>query len=121
MYLCIPMNWGKLATINLYSCNKEYIRNKSKIKEFVVKLCKVINMKRFGSTTIKRFGAGKLKGYSVMQFIQTSSITIHFDEEENRAFIDIFSCKDFDSKIAEKFSRDFFEAQKSKRRILLRR
>jgi len=114
------MNWGKLAVIDLYGCNEKYIKDKSKIKEFVIKLCKVIDMKRFGSARIKRFGEGRLGGYSVMQFIQTSSITIHFDEQENRAFIDIFSCKNFDSKVAEKFSKDFFKAEKSRKKILLR-
>lgn len=120
MYLLKLMNWGKLVTIDLYNCNKKYIRDKSKIKEFVTGLCKALKMKKSGPTRIKRFGKGDLKGYSVMQFISASSITIHFDEKENRAFIDIFSCKNFDSKIVEKFSKNFFQAQKSKTKIFLR-
>ena len=114
MYLIIFMKWGTLATINLYDCNEKKIKNKKEIKKFINQLCKKINMKKLGSTRIKRFGEGKLKGYSAIQFIQTSSITIHFDETENRAFIDIFSCKNFDEKRAEKFSREFFKAKKSK-------
>lgn len=120
MYLSNLMKWGKVVIIDLYGCNEKYIRNKSKIEEFVTSLCKRIKMERLGPTNIKRFGKGNLKGYSAIQFIQTSSITMHFDETENRAFIDIFSCKNFDSKIAEKFSREFFEAQRSKRKLFLR-
>jgi len=120
MYLIKLMKWGKLVTVDLKDCNEKYIRDKSKIKEFVTKLCKRLEMKRAGPTKIKRFGKDELKGYSVIQFIQTSSITIHFDEKENRAFIDIFSCKNFNSKMAEKFSKEFFDAQISKKRILLR-
>jgi pimeloyl-ACP methyl ester carboxylesterase len=48
----------------------------------------------------KRFGAGKLEGWSAMQFIETSSITIHADELSNRCFIDVFSCRPFNTEAA---------------------
>lgn len=120
MHLIKLMEWGKLVIINLYNCSKELITNKKEIKRFVGELCKKINIRKFGPTRIKRFGEGSLKGYSAMQFLNTSSITLHFDEEKNRAFIDIFSCKNFDSKVAERFSKEFFKAKKSRKRILLR-
>lgn len=114
------MVWGKIAMINLYECSPGAIRNKKVIATFVNLLCNKINMKKQGPTLIKKFGKDKLKGYSVFQFIETSSITIHFDEEKNRAFIDIFSCKDFDLKQAEELSKSFFKAKKSKSRIFTR-
>ncbi|MFZ1970600.1 MAG: S-adenosylmethionine decarboxylase [Candidatus Nanoarchaeia archaeon] len=114
------MFWGKLASINLYDCNSELIKNKGKINNYIIKLCNIIKVKRFGLATIKRFAEGNLKGYSAMQFIETSSITLHFDETENRAFIDIFSCKDFKEKDAEKFSKNFFKAKRSKCKVLIR-
>ena len=107
------MEWGKLAVINLYNCNKNSIKNKRKIKKFVKQLCQKLDMNKKGPTRIKRFGKDSLKGYSFIQFIETSSITCHFDEIQNRAFIDIFSCKKFDSKEAAIFSKDFFQAEKS--------
>lgn len=112
--------WGKIAVINLYGCNSELIRNKKEIKRFIVSLCEQIRMKRMGKPLIKRFGSGSLEGVSAMQFIETSSITLHFDETENRAFIDIFSCKDFDEKEAERFSKEFFRAGDSRATILIR-
>lgn len=114
------MFWGKLASINLYGCDSKFIKNKVKIGEYILGLCKVIDMKRHGKPMIERFAEGALEGYSAMQFIETSSITIHFDETENRAFIDIFSCKEFDEKKAEKFSGDFFKAEKSRMTVLIR-
>ncbi len=77
-------------------------------------------MKAYGPCMVKRFGKGKLKGYSVIQFIETSSITLHFDETEERAFIDIFSCKDFHVNKAESFSKEFFNAKKSTSKIIIR-
>jgi len=116
----MKMDWGNLALINLYQCNENKIKDKKQIKKFIGQLCRIIEMKRFGKSIIKRFGKGKLRGYSVIQLIETSSITIHFDEIENRAFIDIFSCKKFDEKKAEEFSREFFKAEKSKIKTLFR-
>ena len=70
-------------------------------------------MIRHGEPHIERFAEGELEGYSAMQFIETSSVTMHFDETEDRAFIDIFSCKFFDHAQAEKFCKEFFEGKKS--------
>jgi len=114
------MAWGKLAIINLYECDGNLIKNKRKIKRFIKELCKKIKMNPYKKPIIKRFGKNELKGYSALQFIETSSITIHFEEIKNRAFIDIFSCKDFDAKKAEVFCKKFFRAKSSKLKVLLR-
>jgi S-adenosylmethionine/arginine decarboxylase-like enzyme len=114
------MFWGKLGSINLYECNPKKIRNRRDIREFVKQLCVEINMKPYGPCMVKRFGEDSLEGYSAIQFIETSSITLHFDETENRAFIDVFSCKDFDVKKAEKFSKEFFNSKKSISKTIIR-
>lgn len=75
-------------------------------------LIEELNMKKVGPTLIKRFGHGKLRGYSVMQFIETSTIIAHFDEFGNRAFIDVFSCKKYSSKLVTSFCKKFFHAEK---------
>lgn len=112
--------WGIVASVNVYGCNKEFIKTPLKIQEFVDRLCKKIGMVKHGPTLIERFAEGELEGYSAMQFIETSSITLHFDETENRAFIDIFSCKYFDPETAKKFSQKFFEGSSSSVVHLLR-
>lgn len=115
------MMWGKLGIINLYGCNSSKIKSKKYIRDFVKALCEGIGMERKGPCRIKRFGNDSLEGYSAIQFIESSSITIHFDEVENRAFIDVFSCKDFNIKRAENFSRRFFEAKKSNSKTIVRK
>jgi S-adenosylmethionine/arginine decarboxylase-like enzyme len=113
---------GKSVSIDLSGCN-DSIKEPWKIIDFCIKLCEVIDMKRFGPIHLQRFGMGKLEGYSFMQFIETSSVTAHFDEKNTptQAFIDIFSCKDFNEKNALKFCREFFEAKKYRMKILIRR
>lgn len=112
--------WGISAVINLYGCDHQLIQSPLKIKKFAIQLCKLIKMQRHGNPLIERFGSDYYEGVSMMQFIETSSITAHFDEQEDRAFIDIFSCKDFNAKIAADFCQKFFKAKKCKLKIIIR-
>ncbi len=97
----------------MHGCDKTLLKDSQAIKKFVKELCVIINMKRVGPTMVKRFGHKNLRGNSMMQFIETSSIVGHFDEIWDRAFIDVFSCKTFDPKIAGKFAKEFFKAKKA--------
>ena len=112
--------WGLLASINLKGCNKDKITNPEYMKQFVADLCREIDMKPYGPTQVEKFGEGSIEGYSVFQFIETSSITIHFDDKMgdkstgDRAFIDIFSCKYFDGAQARDFSAKYFDAKDAK-------
>jgi|TARA_Y100000310_G_C20675761_1_gene812939 S-adenosylmethionine/arginine decarboxylase-like enzyme len=114
-------NWGQLLVLNLYDCENKILKSELKLKKFCLELCKKIQMNPYGKPLIKRFGKGELEGYSLMQFIETSSITIHADEFGNRVFIDIFSCKEFDPKIAEEFSKSFFRAKSAKANLVERK
>jgi S-adenosylmethionine/arginine decarboxylase-like enzyme len=59
-----------------------------------------IDLRAHGPLRLERFGDGDLEGWSAMQFIETSSITIHADEFSGRCFIDVFSCREFDPEVA---------------------
>jgi S-adenosylmethionine/arginine decarboxylase-like enzyme len=59
-------------------------------------------------------------GYSMIQLIETSLISGHFANESNAAYLDIFSCKNYDPAIVEEFSKVFFGAQLSTKSVLLR-
>jgi S-adenosylmethionine/arginine decarboxylase-like enzyme len=56
-------------------------------------------MRAHGPLRLERFGDGDLEGWSAMQFIETSSITIHADEFSGRCFVDVFSCRAFDPEV----------------------
>jgi len=103
--------WGRSLNVDLRRCDPYLVKDSRAMAEFVPKLCRLINMKRRGPVRLQRFGRGNLQGWSLMQFIETSSITAHFDEKGNRAFIDIFSCKAFNPQIAAAFCRKYFRAR----------
>lgn len=113
-------NWGKSIAIDLHECNLAVISDPLKIKQFIREIIEVIDMVAYGPVYIDRFGVGELEGWSAMQFIETSSITVHADEPDKRCFVDVFSCKDFDEKKAETFAKIFFAAKKSKSTVLIR-
>ena len=52
------------------------------------------------------------KGTSAVQFILTSNITIHTLDLLRAAYVNIFSCKQFDKKEAEKITKEWFGAKK---------
>lgn len=112
--------WGKSAAIDLYGCEHTRLIDPALLKDFVAQLVDVADMEAHGPCYVDRFGDGELEGYSAMQFIKTSAITVHLDEVGNRAFIDIFSCKQFDAQKAADFSKRFFGAKSVKTATLLR-
>lgn len=104
--------WGILSSIDLYDCNPETIRDAEKIKQFVIELCDLIEMKRFGETQVVHFGEDeKVAGYSMTQLIETSLISAHFANLTNATYLDVFSCKAYDSQKVVEFAKAFFQAE----------
>lgn len=106
--------WGKSVAIDLYDCAHDRLTSGELLKEFIAEVIKIVGMEAHGPCYVDRFGEGEIEGYSGMQFIKTSSITVHLDEVGHRAFIDIFSCKHFEAAPAETYAKDFFGAKTSK-------
>jgi S-adenosylmethionine/arginine decarboxylase-like enzyme len=52
-----------------------------------------------------------VEGYSLAQLIETSMISGHFAEDTNRAFIDIFSCREYPPEKTAKYCKSYFGAQ----------
>ena len=115
--------FGMEVVLDLYDCNLETIRSKEKLQEYTRELCQVIGMTPHGAPFAEWFGLNEAKtaGYSIVQLIETSSITGHFSEEWNSAYINIFSCKEFDPKQAAEFSKDFFEADRVESTLHIRK
>ena len=114
--------WGILSSLDVRDCNPELIRSADHIKEYVAKLCDVIDMKRFGDCQVVHFGEDeKVAGFSMVQLIETSLISGHFANKTNHAYIDIFSCKAYDPTKAGLFTQEFFEAKSHEINVLLRK
>jgi S-adenosylmethionine decarboxylase len=100
--------WGMLAAIDLHGSDRTLLADPDTIRRFVPALITAIGMRAHGPLMIDRFGDDELEGWSAMQFIETSSITIHADEAFGRCFIDVFSCRPFDPDVAAAIAVEHF-------------
>lgn len=108
-------HYGKELILDLKKCDVSTFSRKSLIGYFK-NLCKLINMERcelyfwddFDVPMKYKQTNPKTKGTSAIQFILTSNITIHTLDLRNEVYVNIFSCKDFDSLDAAIFTKEWF-------------
>lgn len=113
--------WGLAVSIDLGECDHDKVSSKEHITQFAIDLAEYIDMKRYGEPTVVFFGAEpKVQGYSLVQLIETSQISGHFAEDTNRAFIDVFSCKQFPPKKTAEYVQKYFGAKKMQYAICFR-
>jgi S-adenosylmethionine/arginine decarboxylase-like enzyme len=114
--------WGIASAIDIYNCDPDKIRDDKTIRRFVVELCDVIEMKRFGETQVVHFGEDeRVAGYSMVQLIETSLISAHFANLTNTTYLDVFSCKPYDPEMVQNFAQNFFGGTHSILNVTLRR
>lgn len=112
--------WGYHLLLDASHCNKDEMKNEKEIKLFIKELVEAIDMIAVGPPKISWFGKEDLAGYSVMQFIETSSITCHFMEKTGMLCLDVFSCKAFDPDIVIEMVEKHFEPKEMKHRFVYR-
>ncbi len=114
-------HWGTLTSLDLRRCNPELIRSSGAIEEYVTELCTLLKVRRFGACTIVHFGGKEeVAGYSLIQLIETSLVSGHFVNKTNTAYIDIFSCGEYNPDNAMDFSKEFFQAREARKTVLYR-
>jgi hypothetical protein len=104
----LPAPWGMLAAIDLRDGDRARLADPDTIRRFVPAVIAAIGMRAHGPLLMERFGVGALEGWSALQFIETSSITIHADEMGGRCFVDVFSCRAFDGDVVAEVARAHF-------------
>ena len=114
--------WGIASAIDVYHCHPEKIRCAETIRRFTPELCDLLEMARFGETTVIHFGAEeKVAGYSMTQLIETSLVSGHFANSSNTAYLDVFSCKPYDPDLVRSFAERFFGGTHSTLQVHFRR
>lgn len=104
--------WGYHLMLDCSGCN-DNIKDRDQIYRFIKELVKRIDMIAAGEPIIEFLLPGDPKeGYSLMQLITTSNICAHFVNPDNTAYIDIFSCKDYNIEDAKAVVSEFFAPTK---------
>lgn len=100
--------WGYHATLDCRSCDKALISDKTVIETFAKELVKRIDMVAYGEPVVVHFGEDNKAGYTLVQLIETSNICGHFCDDSGDAYIDVFSCKEYDLKTVIATVEEFF-------------
>lgn len=105
--------WGKHLIIDMSAGDRERVQSAQHISRFVETLVEAIGMQGYGAPLLEHFSehVPEAAGYSLVQLIETSAITGHFCDLSGDAYIDIFSCKDFDAELAVEVVRAAFRPQ----------
>ena len=94
--------WGKHLVLDCSSCDREAVRSADAIRAFSEDLVASIGMVAYGEPVLAHFATHlpEAAGYSLVQLIETSAVTGHFCDASGDAYLDVFSCKDFDAEVA---------------------
>lgn len=115
-------SWGYHMLYNGTGCSIDRISDKENISRFVDTLVEEIDMVKYGPLWIERFAIHdpEKSGYSVFQMIETSHVACHFCENSGDAYVDIFSCKPFDTTKAEAVIAEYFAPATFSNRMIYR-
>jgi len=121
-------DYRKELILDLVHCNPVLFTRKV-IRVYFKKVCILIDMERgklcwwddLYTPEEEKETEPHLVGTSAVQFIRTSNITIHTLDILKRVYINIFSCKDFDEKVAIAFSKDWFQGDIKSKKIIRRK
>ncbi len=120
--------YGKELILDIHNCDSSTFTRKS-IRNFFKELCDLIEMKRsrlvwwddWGVPPEEQESKPRLKGTSAVQFIETSNIVIHTLDILESVYLNIFSCKTFDTNVAEKFSQEWFKGKVANSHVIERK
>ena len=121
------MAYGKELILDLYGCDVTKFTRES-ITEWLEQLCDLIDMERedlhfwdYEDCPEEREKAPPhLLGTSAVQFIKTSDIVIHSLEMVRECYINLFSCKEYDSVLASSFTAKWFGSEKYEQNVIER-
>ena len=114
------LHWGKELILNARKCHSQPISNPRIIELFLNDMVKKIDMKAYGRPLIQHFGEGNKSGYTAVQLIETSNITLHLCDETGDGYFNIFSCKDFSENIAQLVVQEWFKPEYIDMKVLSR-
>jgi S-adenosylmethionine decarboxylase len=110
--MMLPKPYGLELLLDLKGCDLSDL-SREKLTEYFIRLCEGIGMNRHGAPLFweDHSGIPHLHGLSAIQFIETSNVVCHALPLLQAVYLNIFSCREFDTQAAEKFSADFWKAE----------
>lgn len=107
--------WGILCIIDAAECDSESINSHATMQSFVDELLTAIKMVKIGGLHLNWCDTNDpLKaGVSLYNLLQDSNISAHFcPNDRNSAYLDLFSCKEFDPNEVKAIFKKYFNPKK---------
>jgi S-adenosylmethionine/arginine decarboxylase-like enzyme len=120
--------YGQELILDLHACDTSKF-TRSALARFFIDLCELIDMEAcdlhfwddVGVAEEEQQTDPKTKGTSAVQFILTSTIVIHTLDLMKVAYVNIFSCKEFKTDEAAKFTAEWFGSSDWTSNVVTRR
>jgi len=113
-------SWGYHCILDASMCDQKRITDYDVVYNFTKELVKEIDMVAFGEPQIVNFGTGNKAGFTLVQLIETSNICAHFCNDTGDVYLDVFSCKPFESGTVERVFEKYFKPMAMRSRFLYR-
>jgi S-adenosylmethionine decarboxylase len=114
------MSWGYHLMGDFTACDIPSIMDYDTVVGFAKELVQVIEMVPYGEPQVVNFGTGNKAGFTLVQLIETSNICAHFCNEDGNVYLDIFSCKEFDSSKAVETFKKYFSPKNENIQVVTR-
>jgi len=119
--------YGYELILDLHGCDASTF-NRESLDGYFEKLCKAIDMVKcerhwwddVGVAEEEKQTSPHTKGTSAVQFILTSTIVVHTLDLLEAVYVNIFSCKEFDKKVGEKVTKEWFCAKECRSHFIER-
>jgi S-adenosylmethionine/arginine decarboxylase-like enzyme len=104
--------WGYHLMLDCSGCDNASITSRENIYNFTKELVKRIDMVAYGEPVIEHFAThDPLKaGFSMVQLIETSNISMHAVDKDNTMYLDVFSCKPFSNEDVIATVKEYFKS-----------
>lgn len=120
------MTWGLECLVDAQDCDKKLIKDLDNIQAFIDEICLVTKMNKWGPLHSmylegnEYFDEKDVTGWSVCQFITTSSIVMHLCDGSGNLYLDFFSCKEFNEQDVSDLLVKYFKPKAMTRRMIER-
>ena len=125
--ICRTGYYGMELVLDCHHCDITRFTRKD-LREYFKGLVKLLGMKAgtlhfwddVGVSENEKQTDPMTTGTSAIQFILTSNITVHCLDLLGNVYVNVFSCKDFDSGRARYYTQNFFDAKTVREHKLIR-
>jgi len=117
------MTWYHLM-LDLYGCRPEALADKGLVRRVFEELSRILKLRMITEPVITYYsgesGSPSGEGISGFVVVAESHLSIHTDLRTGFASIDVYSCKEFDPGVVERYLIEVFGAERVERRFFPR-